>query len=424
MDPLKKIENELKKCVKCGACRAHCPVFSVVGREPASARGKVALARAALSGGIGIDARTRSEMSKCLLCGRCVEKCANDVPTDLIVLAARRSAAREKGLTLFQKTVALFLKNPDLTAKGARLASVLRPLLFRRVPSSSGLRLRFPLPFPGGRRRLPPIASKPFLDRYPEIIAGEAGRPRILYFAGCMTNFVYPEIGEAALAILKSLGCTVIMPGDQRCCGFPALSGGDMATFRSLAEANLSALERHQADYVMTACASCGGAFHRMYPRLLGEGSPELAERFRAMADKVVDAAELLEILGFTAGITKEGESERVTYHDPCHLRNRSVTRQPRRLLQAAPGVEFVEMDGADSCCGLGGTFTIHHYGASMAINARKTNTIRKAGVDVVATGCPGCMLHLADGLQREAVRVMHTLQVLARTLKHNTFFD
>ena len=119
MDPLKKIELEMKKCVKCGACRAHCPVFSVTGREPASARGKVALARAALSGGIGLDARTRSDMSKCLLCGRCVEKCANDVPTDLIILAAREALAHSRGLTAFHKMVGLLLRNRGLMAKGA-----------------------------------------------------------------------------------------------------------------------------------------------------------------------------------------------------------------------------------------------------------------------------------------------------------------
>jgi ferredoxin len=94
MDSLKRLENELKNCVKCGACRAHCPVFTAVGREPVSARGKIALARAALSGQLSLDARTRDVMSQCLLCGNCVEKCANDVPTDLIILAARGPARK------------------------------------------------------------------------------------------------------------------------------------------------------------------------------------------------------------------------------------------------------------------------------------------------------------------------------------------
>lgn len=419
MDPLKQIEHELKKCVKCGACRAHCPVFSTLGREPASARGKIALARAALAGGIGLDARTRSDMSKCLLCGRCVEKCANNVPTDLIVLAAREAVAREKGLTAFHRMVGLMLRNRGLMAKGALLASMLRPLLFRRVPAASGLRLRFPLPYIGGKRSVPALAAKPFLDRYPEIINGKPGRPRILFFVGCMTNFIYPEIGEAAVAILKSLGCTIIMPKDQQCCGFPALSGGDTATFLHLAEKNLAVLEKHRADHVMTACASCGGAFHRMYPRLLAERRPDLAERYQAFSARFTDAAVLLEQLGFTPVGNRDVKTERVAYHDPCHLRSRSIVREPRSLIAASPGVEFVEMKGADSCCGLGGTFNLYHYATSMEINAAKISAIREAGVAAVATGCPGCMLQLTDGLHRNGarVRVRHTLEILARTL-------
>ena len=96
MDPLKRVEKEIKKCVKCGACRAHCPVFGELKREPAVARGKVALAKAVLEGGMELDDRTYLDMSKCLLCGSCVEKCANDVPTDEIVVAAREALAQRR----------------------------------------------------------------------------------------------------------------------------------------------------------------------------------------------------------------------------------------------------------------------------------------------------------------------------------------
>ncbi|MRR55989.1 MAG: (Fe-S)-binding protein [Deltaproteobacteria bacterium] len=420
MDSLKRLEKELKNCVKCGACRAHCPIFTAVGREPVSARGKIALARAALSGQLSLDAPTREVMSKCLLCGRCVEKCANDVPTDLIVLAAREALASKKGISLFHRLAGFLLRNRALLSGGASLASLFGPLLFRKVPATSGLRLRFPLPFIGSQRSFPKIAAKPFLARHPELIQGAPGRPRIVYFVGCMTNFLYPEIGEAAVTLLKSLGCTVIIPKNQHCCGFPALSGGDLDTFRELAERNLAALENHQADYIMTACASCGGAFHRMYPCILGERFPELAERFRALADKAVDASVLLQKLGLNpARSLVQLELETVTYHDPCHLRSRGIIRQPRELLRAVPGLSLVEMPKADSCCGLGGTFTVHHYGTSMSINAGKTAAIKSTGAQTVVTGCPGCMLQISDGLRQAGSRsrVQHTLEILARNL-------
>lgn len=422
MNSLKRLEKDLKNCVKCGACRANCPIFSAVGREPVSARGKITLARAALSGQLSLDARTREVLSKCLLCGRCVEKCANDVPTDLIVLAAREALARKKGITLFHRLAGFLLSNRALLSGGASLAALFGPFLFRKVPASSGLRLRFPLPYIGNQRHFPQIAAKPFLARHPEIIPGAPGRPRIIYFAGCMTNFLYPEIGEAAVTLLKSLGCTVIIPKKQQCCGFPALSGGDLDTFRGLAERNLAVLENHQADYIMTACASCGGAFHRMYPRVLGERFPELAERFKALAEKAVDASVLLLKLGLNPA-RSVAPLETVTYHDPCHLRSRGISHQPRELLRAVQGLSLVEMPKADSCCGLGGTFTVHHYGTSMAINSGKTAAIKSTGAQSVVTGCPGCMLQISDGLQQAGsrARVQHTLEILARNISRKS---
>jgi glycolate oxidase iron-sulfur subunit len=420
VDPLKRVENELKKCVKCGACRAHCPAFNAFGKEPAVARGKIALAQHILKGDIELDDATYAVMSKCLLCGSCVEKCPNDVPTDEIVMVAREALARRRGLTTFHAAVGRVIKNRKLMNMGAMAAAILGPLFFRKVPQTSGLRLRFPLPFVGGKRHIPQIARKPFMDRHPEVIPGEPGKPRIVFFVGCMTNFVYTEIGEAALALFRHLGCTVIIPKQQQCCGLPGMSGGDLDTVRGLAEKNLAELERYEADYIMTACATCGGALHKFYPNLVGKRHPELAARLKAIADKTVDAAQLLQKLGLNPEETGAGDDISVTYHDPCHLRTRAITRQPRELLQGTPGVELAEMEGADKCCGLGGTFNVYHYESSLLINQMKSAAIVKTGAEAVATGCPGCMMQLSDGLKQHgsSVKVMHTLELLARSLR------
>jgi glycolate oxidase iron-sulfur subunit len=419
-EALKRVEQELKKCVKCGACRAHCPAFSAYQREPAVARGKVALAQHLLQGDITLDDQTYLAMSKCLLCGSCVEKCPNDVPTDEIVMFAREALAQQRGLTTFHQAVGRVIANRKLMRFGALAARILGPLFFRKVPATSGLRLRFPLPFIGNKRHIPPIARKPFLDRHPEVIPGEPGKPRIVYFVGCMTNFVYTEVGEAALALFRHLGCTVIIPKDQQCCGLPGMSGGDLNTVRELAEKNLAALERFEANYVMTACATCGGALHKFYPAVIGRKHPELLARCRALADKTVDAAVLLQQLGLNPVTTGNGGALTITYHDPCHLRTRGITRQPRELLQAVPGIELREMEGADKCCGLGGTFNVYHYDTSMQINAPKAAAIVQSGAEVVVTGCPGCMMQLADGLKQRGAktRVMHTLEILARAIR------
>jgi glycolate oxidase iron-sulfur subunit len=417
VDPLERVEDQLKKCVKCGACRTNCPAFAAFQREPAVARGKVALAQHVLADDIELDDQTYEAMSKCLLCGSCVEKCPNDVPTDEIVIAARESLARKRGLTTFHAAVGQVIKNRSRMKMGAKMASVLGPLFFKKVPETSGLRLRFPVPFIGNTRHIPAIAKHSFIEQHPEVIPGEPGKPRIAFFVGCMTNFVYTDVGEAALALFRHLGCTIIIPKAQQCCGLPGMSGGDIATVRNLAEQNLAEFEKYEVDYVMTACATCGGALHRLYPLVVGKRNPDLRERLDVLARKTVDAAQLLHQLGLNPVETGAGEPVHVTYHDPCHLRTRGITKQPRELLKGTPGVHLSEMEGADKCCGLGGTFNVYHYDSSMNINNGKSEAIVATGAEVVATGCPGCMMQLSDGLKQHgsAVEVLHTLQLLAR---------
>lgn len=418
-NPLKRVEDQLKKCVKCGACRANCPAFTAFGREPAVARGKVALAQHLLKDDLELDDQTYLAMSKCLLCGSCVEKCPNDVPTDEIVIAAREALAERRGLTTFHKAVGQVIKSRSRMKMGAKAASILGPLFFKKVPETSGLRLRFPLPFIGNQRNIPAIATTPFMDRHPEVIPGEPGKPRIVFFVGCMTNFVYTEIGEAALKLFRHLGCTMIIPKGQQCCGLPGMSGGDVNTVRELAEKNLAELEKYECDYVMSACATCGGALHRLYPLVVGKRNPQLKARLEALAAKTVDASQLLQKLGLHPEETGSGEELRITYHDPCHLRTRGITGEPRALLKGTPGLELVEMEGADRCCGLGGTFNVYHYDSSMDINEAKSNAITATSAQAVVTGCPGCMMQLSDGLKQHGstVEVLHTLQLLARKL-------
>jgi len=420
VDPLKRVENEMKKCVKCGACRANCPAFSTFQREPATARGKVALAQHIMKGDITLDDGTYAAMSKCLLCGSCVDKCPNQVPTDEIVIAAREALAQRRGLTTFHKAVGQVIKTRKLMNLGALAASVLGPIFFRKVPATSGLRLRFPMPFLGGSRHIPEIAKKPFMKRHPEVIVGAPGKPRIVFFVGCMTNFVYTEIGEATLALFRHLGCTVIIPKGQQCCGLPGMSGGDLDTVRELAEQNLQALEGHDADYIMTACATCGGALHKLYPLVIGKRNPELKQRLQALADKTVDAAVLLQKLGLKPEESGAAEDLRITYHDPCHHRTAGIGKEPRALLKGTPGLDLVEMEGADRCCGLGGTFNVYHYEKSLDINAGKSAAIIATGADAVVTGCPGCIMQLSDGLKQagDKTRVLHTVELLARKLR------
>jgi glycolate oxidase iron-sulfur subunit len=417
MTKLKNLEDyreEIEQCVKCGACRAHCPVFGAERREGRVARGKIALADAVLKGEVGLEAKVLEDLSQCLLCGSCCAGCPNKVPTEEIVAAARRRIAEEKGLSSFGKGIAAVLGRPKLMNTLAKTGGALSALLFKKIPEQSGLRLRFPAPYLESGRTLPPVTAKPFRERHPERIEGDPAQPTVAFFTGCGINYMYPEIGEAFLKALKFLGCTVIIPKDQACCGLPAVSAGAGATVEGLAEQNLAALTRAPVDYVLTACASCNTGIKKIYPDI-GEDFVKLGAKTRDIFVFLVEQGLPEKLAELPAAETKT----RVTYHDPCHLRTQGVTKEPRAILKALPQVEYVEMEDAGTCCGLGGTYSVYHYDNSKKIGAKKAGHIEESRAELVATDCPGCIMQLQDSINHAGgkQRAVHILELLNEAL-------
>ncbi len=413
---LEDFRSEIDKCVKCGACQAQCAVYKSIKRESTVARGKVAIANALLDKDLPLSERFVLDMSQCLLCGSCYDKCPNLVPTDLIVMAARREIAERQGMSTFGKALTTVVKHPKLMNTLVKSGERFGALLFKKIPDHSGLRLRFPLPYIAKERSIPEFSKKPFRERYPQPIAGDADKPQLAFFSGCMINYTYPEVGEALVKVLRFMGYPLVIPQDQGCCGLPALAAGDAATVDQLAATNVAAFAA-DADVVVTACASCFAGVGKHYREMGGE--------YQQLGDKVVDILKylvdngLLEKLAQLDPITPATAKKRVTYHDPCHLRTQGITAEPRAILQALPNVEFIEMDGADKCCGLGGTFSVYHYDTSRKIGGRKADGIAASNADIVASACPGCMMQLQDSINHAKLpqQVTHVLQLIADCL-------
>jgi len=417
MAKLKELEEyreEIEQCVKCGACRAHCPVFIAENREGRVARGKIALAQSVLEGEVGLEGKVLEDMSQCLLCGSCCAQCPNKVHTEDIVAAARRRIAEQKGLSTFGKGVAAVLGRPKLMNLLAKSGGSLSALLFKKLPQESGLRLRFPAPYLESDRTLPPFTAKPFRERVPEVIPGDPDQPTILFFTGCGINYMYPEVGEAFVRALKFLGVTIIIPKDQACCGLPAVSAGATGTVEKLAEMNRTAISRHTVDHIVTACASCNAGLGKIYA--------EMGEEFEELSAKTMDVFVFLARHGLPEKLETLPRAEhriRVTYHDPCHLRTQGITREPRQILKALPQVDYVEMADAGTCCGLGGTYSVYHYETSKKIGASKAEHISDSGADLVATDCPGCIMQLQDSINHadQPQKAVHILNLLSEAL-------
>jgi len=425
---LTSLADQFDLCTRCGTCRAVCPVYGELAREPAVARGKVALIESLAAGRTTASKSLTKILSACLLCGSCADKCPNGVRADLLVAAARGSLNRDAVTKRVERAlVRRATVNRDMARRGGAL---LEALLCETIPGTSGLRLRFSLPFFNSDRLIPKIADRPFLEKarsIPPSRAGHAGG-RVALFTGCMVNYLNPEIGEAALRVLTKLGLDVVVPDGQVCCGLPALSLGDFDTAARLARDNVNAFSGIGDIPVLFLCASCGGMLADYYPRLF-EGMDEEGHAGAGfLGGRAEDISTLVLRRGRETGLLAGPDEARadgpggrvITYHDPCHLsRGFGVTTEPRALLDAAPGLERREMECADACCGFGGLFSLHHEDLSQRILAKKIENLSRTGAQVAATGCPGCILQLREGAHRAGLDldVRHTIEILDEAL-------
>ena len=164
-------------------------------------------------------------------------------------------------------------------------------------------------------------------------------------------------------------------------------------------------------DHIVTGCATCGSAlkdYGSWFP-----DNDDWQPGARDFSAKVSDLSEFLAREGFQP---QPSDPITVTYHDPCHLKwHQGISDQPRRLLQSIEGLDYVEMEGADECCGMGGAFGITHREVSLAIESKKMQAIARTGAQAVVTSCPGCLIQLRDGIRRHGlpIEVMHISQLI-----------
>jgi glycolate oxidase iron-sulfur subunit len=411
--------------MKCGFCMSVCPVYNVDHRENHVARGRNMLVRMARDGVLATDASYRDSLSACLLCGRCEAVCPAGVPSPAIAVAARSELVSQRGLRLSQRLIYRGMINHRSAVAGLLRGLSWLPGLSSRA--SAPVR-HFPdvvASFFGGMSI--PRLSVPFLSRrQPQRILPQAGEPlgKVAVFTGCIFEFFLADAGSDMLLSLAELGYEVSYPHDQTCCGLPVASGGDLDTAKAIARRNIEIFSPY--DHIVTGCASCG-AHLKQYDQLFGSADPFTREA-AAFSRKVEDLSEFLVKRGHrapgrrsaerTAGKAAEdgAAKAKVTYHEACHIKwKQHVAEAPRTLLLNIDDIDFVEMQGADSCCGLGGYFGIAHPDLRLAMLAKKVDAIRRSGAAIVTTTCPGCLLQLMDGLRREnlPVKAMHIAQLI-----------
>lgn len=424
----------LEGCLNCGTCLAVCPVVNAATEHPYPGPRSVSTS---LSRSLPEFWTAADLVGFCTTCMACEEACPGSVPAYRAILMMRaknfEQSLREgrEPLSRLKQLLVEFFAEGRLAA-AARWGAALQGLAYKKTASGE-MKARIPLPIgPLGNRVVPPLAGRSLVREHPRAIPGaRPDGPLVAVFAGCLVNYAYTDTGRSLIEVLRRHSREVVVPEGQVCCGAPALYSGDQATTRRLAAENARAFAEAGADYVVTACATCGDVLVRDYPELFATAEPvsppEVAGAVRDFAGRVRDIhAFLTDEVAFEVPVASAslgrppaspGAPLTVTVHDPCHLvRGQGVAAEVRDLLTRIPGVELQELREPSVCCGGAGSFSLEHYDVAAAIRARKVADIEATGAAAVITGCPSCRLHIADGLEQAGLGrpVRHLVDILA----------
>jgi len=231
-------------------------------------------------------------------------------------------------------------------------------------------------------------------------------------FIPCFIDQLYPQTAFNMIKLLKKAGCNVEYNTEQTCCGQPAFNAG----FRDESKEVCSKFIKdfRGAEYIVAPSASCVGFVRNYYMKMFGNSS--MHNEVKELGKKTY---ELTDFLVNVLNYEKFGASfeAAVTYHDSCAaLRECGIKKEPRKLLENVKGLELVEMNDVETCCGFGGTFAVKFEPISIGMADQKAlNAVATGGKYIVSTD-HSCLMHL-DGYIRHKgmnIQTIHIADVLA----------
>jgi Fe-S oxidoreductase len=361
------LATQIRICALCpNMCRFLCPVATVEKAETITPRGKATLTLAAESGDIPFTAGTAAVFYRCAQCKICREWCPSGVDLPEATASLRRRAAREGVAPKAVRTLA------------ARLV--------------------------GERSFYRPAAELAETDRYRSLLDKRA---KVLYFAGCATAALHPEIIEATLRLFEAGGVKVDMLRPEECCGLPLDVLGYADEASEFAGGLAQAVAGGGYETIVTGCPMCAQVMKEGYPGgvTLGVEVKHVTEFLDGLGQEVGLAGLRGHRVPAGPGPGREGASLAgrhpptdlaVTYHDPCYLgRYQGVYEAPRRLLAEVAGLEVVEMErGRElaACCGGAPAIDATVPATATAMASRRVAQAGRTGAGTLVTACPRCL--------------------------------
>lgn len=376
-------DDELAGCVSCGLCLPHCPTFRVTGEEALSPRGRISAMRAVHWEGLEPGEDFVRSMETCVQCRGCETACPSGVHFGNLMEATREELAACNRMTPWWQRLAyralprhrLLLVGSSLLAVGQRLGV---------VPRRLGL---------------------PTLDiRRPAAVRSTG--TDVWLFTGCVMDAWQRSTHRATAAVLAAVGVTVQVPGrGGGCCGALHTHAGLTSESRKLAQSVMSSMPG-KAPIVVNS-AGCGAAL-KEYGHLLGTAEA------RTFSARVVDSQEF--VAQHIDRLVPKRRLGAVIVQDPCHLRHVQRAHQHTRTVLSAVA-DVIELDDEGLCCGAGGAYSTLQPDLAGDIRERKLASVdrakKRSGATVVASGNPGCAMHLAAA----GLDVRHPMDLVAEAL-------
>jgi glycolate oxidase iron-sulfur subunit len=400
-------------CVHCGFCLPTCPTYSLWGEEMDSPRGRIVLMKSGHEEGAELSAPMVDALDNCLGCMACVTACPSGVQYHKLIEDTRAQVERQWDRSvadrLFRRLVFAVFPHPARLRALAPLLALSRRLgldrLAERAPLPPRLRALAMLspstPLARTRRRLPERVSA----------AGEK-RGTVGFMQGCVQRVFFHDVNAATVRVLRAEGFEVHTPRLPRCCGALQLHSGIES--RDQARATIEAFEHF--DHVVVNAAGCGSAM-KDYGHLFRD-DPAWADRATAFSERVRDVTEFL--TDNDARAPRGRVEMKLAYHDACHLAHaQGVRGAPRDLLSGIPGIELVEPEGWEICCGSAGVYNLVKPEPAAELGERKAQALIDTGASAVAAANPGCALQIAAHSRRLGTEmpVYHPMEILERAL-------
>lgn len=343
-----------QRCLDCNVCSGYCTVASFFnGVETWSSKGRTLLTRALSARELQSSPKLVDVLYTCSLCGLCFAQCFETTLVRKAIMDTRHRLAEKRHA-------------PELfTATAKNIFEVGDP---------SGM--------PWSKR----VAWAEKLQNK-GVFPKEA---KILYWAGCIVSTRTPNAARALGNVLNRAHVDFTFLGEKEgCCGYVLLASGLWNEAKENAARLVERVKGTEAETLVTPCAGCYYTFTKMYPEILDVELP----------CKVLHASQFVESLIKEGKISPHPLNLRVTYHDPCSLgRHCSVYDSPRKVLQAVPNVDLVEMPlnrNLARCCGAGGG--LWSFNNSVAMNSAVERLVKDMApleVSALVTACPTCHLN------------------------------